>query len=176
MPGGAAQSNEEPRSLNENKISDALTPKKSDKSSSHFNPLPLVERVSGWKGLISYLNTFLLFISIFALVLFMAKGVLRRRVEVGKINIPKKFKTGNFTSSEFIKWLGPKINSTGKSPAVLIKESNLSDDAKNYFLSLLKSLEAKEYSASKVHSEFTYRANYFKDLARYLTLGSDEDN
>lgn len=82
--------------------------------------------------------------------------------------VPSDFRNGEFSLAEFTRWMSPVIQKTGKSPITIIKESNLSEDSKSYFIDLLNSNDYKEYSSRKAPMKFTYKASYFKDLGRYI--------
>jgi hypothetical protein len=82
--------------------------------------------------------------------------------------IPTVFKKNDFQLSEFIKWLGPLIQNTGKSPLTIIKEAPLTDETKEYFIGLIVDNDSKEYSFRKTKMNYTYRPTHFRALSRYI--------
>ena len=92
-----------------------------------------------------------------------------------KQHIPGAFRKGEFEFGEFARWLSPLINKTGKSPASLIRDSDLDSEAKNYFLKLLEQTDRIQYSSSKAVASYKYEHGHFKKLSRYIASVSNEN-
>lgn len=90
--------------------------------------------------------------------------------------VPSEFRKGKFDFGEFARWMSPLINKTGKSPAAIIRESDLEDEAKAYFLSLLDATGRGQYSAGKSGEAYKYEQRYFKKLGRYIASATHENN
>ncbi len=90
--------------------------------------------------------------------------------------VPSQFRGSKFEFGEFARWMSPLINKTGKSPAVIIRESDLDEEAKKYFLSLLDQAGQGQYSAGKTGEAYKYEQRYFKKLGRYIASASHENN
>jgi hypothetical protein len=93
-----------------------------------------------------------------------------------KTSIPHDLTKGSFNLSEFTKWLEPLILKTGKSPSFLIKDSTLSPEAKRYFLELLESHGAREYSHLKDSFNYVYNSKMFKELDQYIRSENNENS
>lgn len=92
------------------------------------------------------------------------------------VNVPRTFKKGQFSFGEFAKWLSPVIQKTGKSPVQIIKDAELEEDARNYFLQLLHATDQKDYANRKLETKYEYRPKYFKRLARYIESVENESS
>ncbi len=90
--------------------------------------------------------------------------------------VPSQFRTGKFEFGEFARWMSPLINKTGKSPAAIIRESDLDEEAKFYFLSLLDQSDRGKYSAGKNGEAYKYEQRYFKKLGRYIASATNANN
>lgn len=89
-------------------------------------------------------------------------------------SIPSEFQKGQFSLSGFTRWLAPLIQKTGKSPVMIIRDSNLSPESKQYFIDLLNANDYKDYSSRKSEMQFKYHAGYFKELGQYIeNIGHD---
>ena len=134
---------------------------------------PILEGAKSWKSYLGYLN-FLLS----ALAIIIALGIIIKKEKLPSFSgnkIPVSFKKGQFQLGEFTQWMSPLISQTGKSPLSLIKESSLSQETKNYFVALLDSNDLKHYSHLKTQLKFTYRADSFKELDRYIQSVKNEN-
>lgn len=137
---------------------------------------PVTKELKSWKSWINWLNA-----GLAALALTLTLGwMLRERVTLSlrtsNSNVPSSFKKGKFELSEFTKWITPLIQATGKSPMVLIKESDLSPGTKNYFTELLNANSDKTYSNRKDQLRFEYVSSHFKELGRYIESVKDESS
>jgi hypothetical protein len=113
-----------------------------------------------------------------ALAIIIALGIIIKKEKLPSFSgnkIPVSFKKGQFQLGEFTQWMSPLISQTGKSPLSLIKESSLSQETKNYFVALLDSNDLKHYSHLKSQLKFTYRADSFKELDRYIQSVKNEN-
>jgi hypothetical protein len=134
---------------------------------------PVLEGVKSWKSYLGYLNFGL---SLIALII--ALGVIFKKGHFPTISshsIPSSFKKGTFQLSDFIHWMGPLISKTGKSPLSVIKDSDLSQETKSYFIDLLNSNDYKDYSHSKGQFKFVFKSNSFKELDKYIQSVKNED-
>jgi hypothetical protein len=71
--------------------------------------------------------------------------------------------------------MAPLISKTGKSPLSLIRDSELSQESKSYFIDLLNSNDYKDYSHSKGQFKFVFKSNSFKELDKYIQSVKNED-
>ncbi len=134
---------------------------------------PILAHASAWRNWLSYVNGGLaLLASIIALSLVFKRDKLP---SFSSTTIPSRFKKGEFELSEFVKWVSPLIAKTGKGPMALIKESELSSDAKTYFIDLLKSNDYKDYAHTKGQLKYTYNSQCFKELDKYIQSVTNEN-
>lgn len=136
---------------------------------------PLVVDAGSFKVWIPYLNSSLAGLAvIISLVWFIRKdGFIQIR---SHSNVPAVFRKGAFSLGDFTKWLTPVIQKTGKSPAVIIRESDLTAEAKRYFIDLLDSHDYKIYSVSKSEMKYKFQAGYFKQLGHYIEAVKNESS
>jgi hypothetical protein len=135
---------------------------------------PILAQASGWRNWLSYLNVVL---AILALSIALSLVLKRDKLpSFSTTTIPAKFKKGQFELGEFVKWLSPLIAKTGKSPMVLIIESDLSSDAKTYFIDLLKSNDYKDYAHTKGQLKYNYNSQCFKELDKYIQSVTNENS
>lgn len=135
---------------------------------------PIVERLPWWKSGLTYLNITLIFLT---LIIGLGLSFKFRPVSIfNKSSIPRVFTKGPFSLSEFTRWLEPLILKTGKSPSLLIKDSTLSAEAKSYFLQLLESHGAREYSHLKDNFNYVYNSKMFKELDHYMRSECNENS
>src|SRR5690606_23177001 len=109
---------------------------------------------------------------ILALSLIIRKEKLPR---LTSSTVPKVLKQGHFDLGEFTRWMAPLILKTGKSPATVIKDLDLRKETKTYFIDLLNSNDYKDYSANKGQLKFSYKADCFKELDRYIQSATHEN-
>jgi hypothetical protein len=160
------------------------SPKKNEKTSTTSTETPPVQRELSkpiinqkmqWKSWLPLVNSALAFLAI-----IISLGWILREKKFSAIrfntDVPVVFRKGQFELSEFIKWIAPLIKSTGKSPTLIIKESPLKDESKQYFIDLLAANDYKDYSFRKTQMEFQYRSGHFKELGRYIKSVSNEDS
>jgi len=122
---------------------------------------------------IPYINLVLAF---FAFV-FAATFLIQRKefaLFQSKYQVPLSFKKGNFSLADFLKWISPLIQKTGKSPLLILRDSSLEEKTKNYFISLLNSNDEKSFSHQKEEFKFTYHAGHFKKLGQYIESVKNE--
>jgi hypothetical protein len=128
---------------------------------------PLTAVDGQWRKWLSVVN-----LSLAGLAVVLSLGWVVRlktlRLDFSRGDVPATFRKGRFEFGEFVKWLGPVITRTGKSPAVIIREAPLPEESKRYFIDLLAANDYKEYSSRKTPMEFKYRPAPFKDLGRYI--------
>lgn len=120
-----------------------------------------------WKTWLPYIN---LGLGAIALIV-VAFGLLKQKSFSGihlKTDVPRELKKAPFKFNEFVKWMAPVIQETGKSPIVIIRESPLPEESKRYFIDLLSANDYKDYSASKSEMQFSYQSTHFKELGRYI--------
>lgn len=134
---------------------------------------PVVEGAKSWRSWIGYVN---LSLSIMAVAL--AFGLIIKKEQLpsfSKNSIPSEFKKGRFDLGEFVRWMTPLIAKTGKSPMAVIKDSDLSQDAKSYFIDLIDSNDYKDYSHVKGQLKYVYRPEAFKELDKYIQSVKNEN-
>jgi hypothetical protein len=136
---------------------------------------PLVVDGGSFKAWIPYLNSSLAGLAvIISLVWFIRKdGFIQTR---SHSNVPAVFRKGPFSLGDFTKWLSPVIQKTGKSPAAIIRESDLTAEAKQYFIELLDSHDYKSYSVSKSEMKYKFQTGYFKQLGHYIEAVKNESS
>lgn len=120
-----------------------------------------------WKTWLPYLN---LGLGALALML-VAFGLFKQKNFSGiqfKGEVPKELRSAPFKFNEFVRWMSPLIQETGKSPIVIIRESPLPEESKRYFIDLLSANDYKDYSAKKSEMQFKYQSGHFKELGRYI--------
>ncbi len=163
----------------QSKEADSSKNEKQDKPYVSSTPLeisnPLKHFDLGYQRWLPYLN-----LGLAALAVIIALGwvVTFRptfRMQSGP-RIPSSFKSGKFHLPEFVGWITPIIQTSGKTPQKIIHESPLTAEAKSYFADLLQASDNQEYSVRKTQLQFTYRASYFKELGRYIASQMNEDS
>lgn len=134
---------------------------------------PVMGEVPSMKRVLPYINGILALLSLVIALTFIIrlKGVPHFS---GKTQVPESFRKGEFQFGEFARWMSPLIKKSGKTPAVLIRESDLDEDAKKYFLSILNESEKGQYSSSKSSSSYKYDPKHFKKLSRYIASATNE--
>lgn len=128
---------------------------------------PVLDTQRSWREWIPYFNLSLAGFSLLLVLGWMIKKDTLPKFHAGG-NIPQALKKNEFDFSEFSKWISPLIQSTGKSPQAIIRESDLKDETKAYFIDILNSNDMSSYSARKGQSQYVYKAGYFKELSRYI--------
>lgn len=134
---------------------------------------PLLEGAQSWKSYLGFFN-----LSLSALALIIALGIIINKEKLPSFSsqtIPTGFKKGHFKLSEFSRWMTPLISKTGKAPLSVIKDSDMSQATKMYFIELLNSNDYKDYSHTKGQFKFVYRSDSFKELDKYIQSVKNED-
>ncbi len=134
---------------------------------------PLLEGAQSWKSYLGFFN-----LSLSALALIIALGIIINKEKLPSFSsqtIPTGFKKGHFKLSEFSRWMTPLISKTGKPPLSVIKDSDMSQATKMYFIELLNSNDYKDYSHTKGQFKFVYRSDSFKELDKYIQSVKNED-
>jgi hypothetical protein len=136
---------------------------------------PVIQQVSDWRAWISYFNLILFAI---ALIFFTGIMVSKRKIFglVKSKSVPRVLKGHEFDLHAFTNWLSPLMAMSGKSPTVVIKEADLSDEAKRYFIDLLNSYDYKEFSHLKREMKYNYISKYYKELDHYIQSRLNEDH
>lgn len=120
-----------------------------------------------WKTWLPYINLGLGAVAL----LVVGFGLFRDKSFAGiyfKSDVPKELKSSPFKFNEFVRWMAPVIQQTGKSPIMIIRESTLPEESKRYFIDLLSANDYKDYSARKSEMQFNYQSGHFKELGRYI--------
>lgn len=134
---------------------------------------PLSRTTSTFEAWLPYVNSTLSLLAVLlALGWFIRKDGLPQLHKNG--SVPAQFRKGEFSLSEFTKWLSPAIQKTAKSPLTIINESELTPEAKRYFIDLLNSNDYKDYSSDKAQMKYQYNAGHFKQLSRYIESVKNE--
>jgi hypothetical protein len=134
---------------------------------------PLLEGAQSWKSYLGFFN-----LSLSALALIIALGIIINKEKLPSFSsqtIPTGFKKGHFKLSEFSRWMTPLISKTGKPPLSVIKDSDMSQATKMYFIELLNSNDYKDYSHTKGQFKFVYRSDSIKELDKYIQSVKNED-
>lgn len=164
------------QNVEENK--EILTQKRTDlesnyqKDESFFMLEKLDEKSIFWDY---YLGKILKIVNLFLLISAFLFYVFRmfQKVMVShftrKRHIPKLFKKNKFHLQEFISWISPLMEGKEMTPSELIRSLDLSDESKNYFLTMLENYHQEMYSTDKIQRNFRYRGRHFKELAKYLS-------
>lgn len=135
---------------------------------------PIFTDTSKWSELVPVMNVALLTLAL----AFAAFWFVRSRPDLtnfSKHHIPADFKKGQFSFGELARWMSPLILKSGKSPLLIIKDSDLDEPAKAYFTELFESLDKKEYANRKTEVQMKYNASYFKKLAAYIEKIKNEN-
>jgi hypothetical protein len=144
------------------------------KSKEEFSPLILQKDIP-WRVWLSEFNMGLAVIALFFSLGWLVHGHWKLGHNfVLKSEVPAVFKKDEFDLKEFIVWLSPLIAKSGKSPLAIMKDSDLSEDSKRYFIELLNANDLKDYSARKSQMVYRYHSSHFKELARYIKSVSHE--
>lgn len=134
---------------------------------------PILQDASSIKALLPYVNGTLAILSLLVALSWIVK--LKGIPAFGTTHhIPGTFRKGNFDFGEFARWMSPLINKTGKTPVNLIRESDLDEETKKYFLSLLENAGKGQYSSSKNAGAYQYEHGHFKKLSRYIASAENE--
>ena len=134
---------------------------------------PILEGAKSWKNWLNYFN---LGLSVVAILI--AVGVIIKKEKLPKFSsrsIPSQFKKGNYQFSELVRWMAPVIAKTGKSPMSVIKDSDMTDVSKTYFIDLLNSSDYKDYAHIKGQFKFVYQPEAFKELDKYIQSVKNEN-
>lgn len=135
---------------------------------------PILTDSSKWGEIIPILNVSLLGLAL----AFCAFWFVRSKPELmnlSKHQIPGDFKKGQYSFGELARWMSPLILKTGKSPLLIIRDSELDEAAKVYFTELFESLDKKEYANRKTDVQIKYNAANFKKLAAYIEKIKNEN-
>lgn len=134
---------------------------------------PLTATESSYQIWLPYVNS-----TLSVLAVLLALGWFIRKDGIthfqNKRVVPAQFRKGNFSLSDFTKWLTPAIQKTAKSPLAVINDSDLTPEAKRYFIDLLNSNDYKDYSSDKAQMKYQYNAGHFKQLSRYIESVKNE--
>lgn len=136
---------------------------------------PIVDENFQWSQLLSKMNLALLAIAAGLACLWLV-GTRPKMTLLSSHHIPSEFKKGRYNFGDLARWMSPLILKTGKSPSLIIKESELDEPAKAYFISLLETLDQREYASRKNEGQVPYNASHFKKLAAYIEKMKNEDH
>lgn len=127
-----------------------------------------------WK---SWLPTVNLALGILAILISLSWLMKEKKLSGfhGKSVVPSEFKKGNFQFNEFVRWMSPLIQKTGKSPMEIIRQSELPEESKQYFVDLLSANDKKDYAVNKTIMQFKYQSGHFKELGRYIESARHEN-
>jgi hypothetical protein len=135
---------------------------------------PVFDKIPEWQGWMSYFNIGLGIAAFILSFCFLIK--FEKIPKLNTSSIPTTFRKGNFNFTEFTQWISPLIAKTGKTPQLLIKESDLDAEAKRYFIDLLNASDYKDYANKKKELNFVYRSKYFKALDRHIHQSVNDDS
>lgn len=127
-----------------------------------------------WKTWLPYINLSLAVLAVLVSLLWVVKEKKFSGIHF-KNDVPSTFKKGSFNFNEFVRWMTPLIQRTGKSPLAIIQESSLSVESKRYFVDLLSANDYKDYSTRKSEMQYKYQSSHFKELGRYIESVRNEN-
>ncbi len=134
---------------------------------------PTWSEISNIRKWIPFINMILAFLTF----IFAATFLIQRQgfsLFQSKHPVPLAFRKGNFSLSDFLKWISPLIQKTGKSPIQVIRDSSLEEKTKTYFIAILNSNDEKIFSHHKAEFKFTYHSGHFKKLGQYVESVKNE--
>jgi hypothetical protein len=134
---------------------------------------PSLSKISNVRRWIPFLNLILALLTFVFAATFLIKRQGFMLVQ-SKHHIPASFKKGSFSLPEFLKWISPLIQKSGKSPVFILRDSSLDDQTKNYFIEILNSNDEKSFSHRQGEFKFTYHSGHFKKLGQYIESVKDE--
>jgi hypothetical protein len=134
---------------------------------------PVLQDASSFRTILPYINGALALISLLVALSWVVK--FKGLPSIGTShNIPGAFRKGQFDFGEFARWMSPLINKTGKTPAGLIRDSDLDAETKKYFMSLLENAGKGQFSSGKNGETYQYEHGHFKKLSRYIASASND--
>jgi hypothetical protein len=136
---------------------------------------PILDENFQWGQLLSKMNIGLMAIAAGLACLWLVGTRPKMRL-MSSHHIPSEFKKGQYNFGDLARWMSPLILKTGKSPSLIIRESELEEPTKAYFISLLETLDQKEYASRKNDGHIPYNAAHFKKLAAYIEKMKNEDH
>lgn len=171
---GGQSSQAKKNETTERKVSEKPTPvKKVDKE--ELAPIALAEKFP-WSTWLSQLNTGLAILSLLLSVGWIFRGRERLGIKfLYSSEVPAALKNKEFNLTEFIHWLAPLIEISGKSPLVIVKESTIPEESKRYFIELLNANDHRDYSSRKAQMVYKYQSSHFKELAKYIKSMANEN-
>lgn len=128
---------------------------------------PLTVEATTLKRWLPFLNLALAGLSILIALGWMLKSQKLPKFR-SSVEIPTSFKKGRFELKEFLLWMSPLIEKSGKSPLTIIKESPLEDETKKYFVEILSENDYKDYASNKIDASFSYKSTHFKNLGKLI--------
>jgi hypothetical protein len=134
---------------------------------------PSLSKISNVRRWIPFLNLILALLTFVFAATFLIKRQGFMLVQ-SKHHIPASFKKGSFSLPEFLKWISPLIQKSGKSPVFILRDSSLDDQTKNYFIEILNSNDEKSFSHRQGEFKFTYHSGHFKKLGQYIESVKNE--
>lgn len=167
---GQVKKDEEPKGKEDKKSEPSNLPLKAQELAA-----PLLNQDWQWKSWLPVINLSLAALAVLISLSWMFKQKAFRGLDF-KTDIPSVFKRGNFQFNEFVHWMTPVIQKTGKSPLEIIRQSTLPEESKRYFIDLLSANDYKDYSATKSTMQFKYQSSHFKELGRYIASARNENS
>jgi hypothetical protein len=163
----------------ENKNQQRMAPRDEGSSSVITKPKdiagPLLTEGRDPRAWLPYLNAALAVLSLFLALGWVVKtGALKG--PSSRAQVPASFRKGEFSLGDFTRWLAPVMQKTGKSPSAILRESDLDEATKTYFIDLLSANDYKDYASTKKRSEFNYNSGHFKRLGKYIESITDESS
>jgi hypothetical protein len=134
---------------------------------------PVLDSMSSWKHFLKYIN---LTLSVLVILIGLAWIIKKEKLpSFSRSTIPSEFKKGEFDFGEFTRWLSPLIAKTGKTPLSLIKDSQLTETTKAYFINLLETNDSSQFSGHKNKFQFVYKTDSFKELDQFIQSVQNEN-
>jgi hypothetical protein len=129
--------------------------------------------MGSWKNFFKSINIILSFLVI---LIGLAWIIKKEKIpSFSRSTIPSEFKKGEFDFGEFTRWLSPLIAKTGKTPLSLIKDSQLTQATKAYFIHLLETNDLSKFSDQKNKFKFVYKTDSFKELDQFIQSVQNEN-
>jgi len=159
--GGAAK----PQTAKEDKAKSESPKEEKTNVPQDFEPV-IANRIDSFKSLLPKVN---LILAGLALIMSFGWLVQGRKISLrSSKGIPGNFKKGKFDLSEFLRWISPLITSSGQSPKAILQGSEISEEAKKYFIDLLSAEDNRNYSVRKTGADYKYKSSHFKELNSYI--------
>ncbi len=117
----------------------------------------------------------LVVIILFVLMFKMNNPIAGVRFNPNNNPVPKALKS-EFDLTVFYRWMAPWVEKTGKTPAIIIKESALAEESKRYFVDLLEQSSYKSFGNGANTVTYKYERKHYSQLSKILEQIKDESH